>query len=293
MTVDVLFPYYGDVELMKLAVRSVLGQSHGDFRLLVVDDGYPDDSVPGWFASLGDPRVHYERNPQNLGANGNYRKCLSMVENDLAVVMGADDVMLPNYLQWLVSRATQFPQADVFQPGVFVIDEFGVPSNTMVERAKAKARPKGQGPRLLSGEQLAASLLRGNWLYFPSIGWRTGMMTKIGFREGYDVVQDLALVLDVAIHGGSLLLDDVAAFLYRRYSASDSSARALGGSRFEEERRYFTQMAAEMQTLGWDAAARAAVSHTSSRLHALTLVPKAVKARRWSGVRNLSAHVVK
>ena len=27
MTVDILFPYYGDVELMKQAVRSVIGQS--------------------------------------------------------------------------------------------------------------------------------------------------------------------------------------------------------------------------------------------------------------------------
>ena len=54
MTVDVLFPYYGDVELMKLAVRSVLNQEYTDFRLVVVDDGYPDDSIPGWFEALGD-----------------------------------------------------------------------------------------------------------------------------------------------------------------------------------------------------------------------------------------------
>src|SRR5674476_123713 len=62
MTVDVLFPYYGDVALMKEAVRSVLRQSYGDFRLIVVDDGYPDDSIPGWFDSLGDSRISYERN---------------------------------------------------------------------------------------------------------------------------------------------------------------------------------------------------------------------------------------
>ena len=54
MTVDILFPFYGDVAMMKEAVRSVLRQTDPDWRLIVVDDGYPDDSIPGWFDSLGD-----------------------------------------------------------------------------------------------------------------------------------------------------------------------------------------------------------------------------------------------
>ena len=48
MTVDILFPYYGDVAMMKQAVLSVVGQTNPDWRLIVVDDGYPDDSIPGW-----------------------------------------------------------------------------------------------------------------------------------------------------------------------------------------------------------------------------------------------------
>ena len=136
MTVDILFPFYGDVAMMKEAVRSVLRQTDPDWRLIVVDDGYPDDSIPGWFDSLGDTRVTYMRNETNLGANGNYRKCLTFVENPLVQVMGADDVMLPNYVEWLVRAARRCPEASIFQPGVFVIDEHGAPSHTMVERVK-------------------------------------------------------------------------------------------------------------------------------------------------------------
>jgi len=44
------------------------------------------------------PRITYERNEKNLGANANYRKCLTFVENPLVQVMGADDIMLPNYV---------------------------------------------------------------------------------------------------------------------------------------------------------------------------------------------------
>ena len=56
------------------------------------------------------------RNETNLGANANYRKCLTFVENELVTVTGADDVMLPNYVQWFVDAAAKHPEASIFQP---------------------------------------------------------------------------------------------------------------------------------------------------------------------------------
>src|SRR5512141_1373011 len=80
LCVDVTLPYYGDVDLMKQAVRSVLGQSYPHWRLIVVDDGYPDPEPARWFGNLRDPRVAYRRNDANLGANGNYRRCLDVAQ---------------------------------------------------------------------------------------------------------------------------------------------------------------------------------------------------------------------
>ncbi|MDR2929411.1 MAG: glycosyltransferase [Propionibacteriaceae bacterium] len=292
MTIDVLFPFYGDVALMKAAVRSVLGQYDRDLRLVVVDDGYPDDSIPGWFESLGDDRVEYHRNEHNLGANGNYRKALTYVKNDLVVVMGADDIMLPNYTEWLRQAAAAHPKADIFQPGVVVIDENGAAGNGLTDSIKAVLRPRGHGVRVLSGERIATSLLRGDWLYFPSLGWRAEAILSNSFREGYDVVQDLMLVMDIIMKGGSLLLDDALAFCYRRHSGSDSSVRAVAGSRFAEERRAFLVLADETQKLGWNHAARVARLHLSSRLHAASLAPKALLTGNREGIRNLSSHVI-
>ena len=147
--------------MMKQAVLSVVGQTNPDWRMIVIDDGYPDDSIPGWFESLKDERITYMRNEKNLGANGNYRKCLTFVENDLVTVMGADDVMLPNYVQWLVDSAAKHPEASIFQPGVVVIDEHNALSNTLVEQTKAFYRPKGEA--VLKGEELATSYC-GHWL---------------------------------------------------------------------------------------------------------------------------------
>ena len=291
MTVDILFPYYGDVELMKQAVRSVIGQSNPDWRLIVVDDGYPDESIPGWFASLNDERITYMRNEKNLGANGNYRKCLTFVENELVTVMGADDVMLPNYVQWLVDAAAAHPQASVFQPGVVVIDEHNAASNTLVEKTKAFYRPNHS--TLLQGEDLALSLLRGNWFYFPSLGWRADADHPDRVPAGAERGAGYGAGARYCDERRRLFYDKTLAFMYRRHGGSDSSWRALEGTRFDEERTYFTTIAAELEALGWKKAAKAARIRFSSRAHALTLLPKAALAKKWRGVKNLAVHVVK
>ena len=279
--------------MMKEAVRSVLRQENSHWRLIVVDDGYPDDSIPEWFDALGDSRITYERNDKNLGANANYRKCLTYVENSLVQVMGADDIMLPNYVDWLIDTAGRCPRAGVFQPGVVVIDEVGAQSNTLVEKVKRFYMPRGKGAQLLTGERFAVSVLRGDWLYFPSLAWRAEIILGVGFREGYDVVQDLALVCDVAMSGRGLLYDPTVAFMYRRHSGSDSSWRALEGTRFNEERRFFLQMASEMRARGWRKAARVSRLHLSSRLHAGSLLPRAVRVNNRTGMRNLAYHIVR
>ena len=184
MAIDVLLPYYGDVDLMKLAAQSVMSQQFEDWRLIVVDDGFPSPEPQRWFESISDPRVSYQKNEKNLGANGNYRKALDLAEAPIVVVMGADDIMLPNYLA-VVSKAFEaYPQASVVQPGVQVIDEKGRAASPLVDIVKKVYAPSVKEPVLLQGEKMATSLMRADWAYFPSLAWRTDVIRRIGFTEG-------------------------------------------------------------------------------------------------------------
>lgn len=290
-TVDVMLPYYGPVDLMQAAVRSILAQQDPDWRLTVVDDGYPEPGIPEWFTSLGDERIRYLHNDQNLGANRNFQRCVDLVEHDVIVIIGCDDLMLPNYLSSVRAAFAEFPEATIVQPGVQVIDEHGAPARGLVDSAKRLLyAPRVSVRTELGGEELAASLLRGNWLYFPSIAWRSAAVREVGFRDGLHVVQDLALVLDLVECGARLVVDPEVCFSYRRHRASYSSWRALDGSRFIEERSFFLDEAARMESRGWHQAARIARRHTSSRLNALTLMPTAVRNRHRSGMRALARH---
>jgi glycosyltransferase involved in cell wall biosynthesis len=291
--IDVMLPYYGDVDLMKLAAQSVMSQQYREWRLIVIDDGYPSPEPARWFGSIEDTRVIYRKNDKNLGANGNYRRALELVEAPIVVIMGADDIMLPNYLQVVASAFEAHPDASVVQPGVQVIDEAGRVSNPLVDRVKKVYAPRTKERMVLRGERMATSLVRADWAYFPSLAWRTDVITRIGFTEGLDVVQDLALLLDVAAEDGFMVVDPTLTFLYRRHSASDSSVRALDGRRFDEERAFFYAQAARFRELGWSSAARAASLHTTSRLNAGTVLLRALAARKTESVPRLLHHVIR
>lgn len=292
MPLDILVPYWGDPVLLRETVASVLAQRNGDWLLTVVDDAYPDESVPAWFATLDDPRITYLRKPVNEGITENYRTCVSMATQDVMAILGSDDVLLPNYVDVILEAHRRFPDAAVIQPGVRVIDEDGRVVEPLADRVKQRlVRPRAREPRLLAGEQLATSLLHGDWLYWPSLSFRREALVATPFREDMPLIQDLAVVLDIVAGGGSLLLEPTVCFHYRRHGASASSATLLDGTRFRGERAYFELAAAQVRALGWRRAERAARLHLTSRLHALTLLPRALRGDRRR-IRTLLRHAL-
>jgi cellulose synthase/poly-beta-1,6-N-acetylglucosamine synthase-like glycosyltransferase len=285
--IDVMLPYYGDVPMMQAAVASVLAQADGRWRLTVVDDG-TEPGVPEWFASLiadrGDDQVRYLRNERNLGITHNFQKCLDLAEYEYVTFLGSDDIMLPNYVATALSLFDRHPEVSLVQPGVEVIDETGAVTTSLADRVKKSLyAPKVEHSLVMGGEDLARSLLRGNWMYFPAICWRTEAIAEVGFNTVLTICQDLAVTLELVRGGGSLAIGADLAFQYRRHAVSESSAQAFSGTRFTEERRFFLAQAQRMSDLGWPRAARAGRRHVSSRLHAASLVPGAVKRRQGVG----------
>jgi glycosyltransferase involved in cell wall biosynthesis len=290
--VEIVVPYYGPVGLLKTAVHSVLGQTDDRWRLTIVDDCYPDPAGREWLSSLRDDRVRYFRNEVNLGINRNFQRCLELAEFDAITIMGCDDLLLPGYVRAVLDAFQRVPEADLVQPAVTVIGADGRPTRSLVDLAKKRLYAPPTGERALHGEELAVSLLRGNWLYFPSLCWRTKVAQAIGFREGVDVVMDLRLVMDIIEQGGTLLVVPDNCFLYRRHQASLSSVLASNSRRFAEERRFFLETADRMAERGWMRAARIARKHRSSRFNALVMAALAVRHRRFDTFPPLMRHVI-
>ncbi|WP_198418166.1 glycosyltransferase family 2 protein [Cryobacterium sp. TMT1-21] len=291
MKFDIMMPFYGRFDHFQQAVESVRAQSDPDWRMVIVDDVYPDLAPGEWACGLGDDRITYIRNQENLGPSRNYRKCVSLMQSEFAVIMGCDDIMLPNFVRRTKELIDEFPDSSIIQCGVSVIDTDGRPILPLADRAKSWYQFRGRGAREYSGPVLATSLMRGNWTYFPSLVWRASELRKHGFRVDLDVVQDLAMLAEIVKGGGSLVLDDEVTFNYRRHSASVSAMTGPDGSKFAQERTLFTESSRDFSTMGWTGASLAARIHFTSRMNALSELPAAVRSGNAQGRQALLRHV--
>ena len=280
-TVHVLVPAYGPSPYLAETVRSVLSLAGDGIELTVVDDASPGGEVADVLAGI-DAAIDYVRLPENLGVAGAFDACTRLSRGDYTVLLGSDDVLEPWYVEEIRRMLERFGRVEMAMPRVTVIDSAGSPHLPLADRVKALLAPRGGHPVVLDGERLAASLLTGNWLYFPAIAWRTDVLRSEPFRTDMGTAMDLELELRILFAGGRLALSPRRSFRYRRHADSVSSRTAASGERFDEERELFAWAAQRSRELGWSRAERAARLHATSRLHAL-LASVSSRARSLGG----------
>lgn len=291
LKLELFMPFYGDLSHFKYAIRSFVSQTDPDWALTIFDDQYPSEEPSQFIDELDDPRITFIRNEKNLGVSGNFQQCIDKATADFIAIVGCDDALLPNYVDRMKKILEENQGLAYIQPGVVVIDEHDVAYLPAADRVKLQLKNKFLPPSLASGEILATSLLKGCWTYFPSIVWNTQVLKEINFRPEFRVVLDLALQLEIVSSGGLLYIDDLPTFEYRRHRKSVSMESAHDGSRFVEEHSLFAEYSEIAHQLGWKRARRAAVLHITSRLNALTELPRALNSLNFEGAGRMVKHI--
>ena len=95
---SVCIPAYRGAAHLGATIDSVLGQSFGDFELVIIDDNSPDDTA-AVVARYTDPRVRFMRNANNLGPEGNWNRCLSESRGKYFKLLPQDDLLMPTCLE--------------------------------------------------------------------------------------------------------------------------------------------------------------------------------------------------
>ena len=261
--IDILLPYWGDFDLFKETVESVLNQTEEQWKLLVFDDAYHSLEAQEYCKSLKDKRVTFIRHAKNIGITENFNFALKSATADYFIMLGCDDRLLPNYIKTTLNN---IGAADFYQPAVEIIDKDGRVYLPIADRVKRIIRPKKPG--IYRGEKLASSLCVGNWLYFPSIAWRTELVQKYEFDTKHNDTQDVILELSLIRDGARLFVDNEVTFQYRRFADSWSSRRKIKvGGRFSGESDTYNHFAEEFKLNSWHRAALSAKLHLTSRLH--------------------------
>jgi glycosyltransferase involved in cell wall biosynthesis len=122
--VTVLLAAHDAQAYLRDAVDSVLGQTLGDFELLVVDDASAD-ATPAILAGVADPRLVVVRNERRSGLAASLNRGLDAARGRWVARLDADDVALPARLERQVAAVTAEPCA-VLGSAVADMDEHGV-----------------------------------------------------------------------------------------------------------------------------------------------------------------------
>lgn len=100
--VSILMPTYNGARHIRPAIESVLTQEGVDLELIVTDDNSTDGTAD-IVASYGDPRIRLERNPANLGPEGNWNRALELATGTYVKLLPQDDLIAPGGLAAQIS----------------------------------------------------------------------------------------------------------------------------------------------------------------------------------------------
>lgn len=257
-------PYYSGFALFEQTLRSLAPQPA---RVLIVDDS-PGGLTAHEHAAIAravDARVL--RNDHNLGMAGSWNRCLDEAETDLVTIVHADDLLAPGYVARVIELAEQSGAPVVFT-GARVIGADGAALFSLPDQVKRALVPRHRGQLVLQGDRGLASLLRGNYIFCPSLCFRRSRM-GLRFDPRFRFALDMDLTVRLLLAGQRLVgVPKEPLYLYRRHADNATARLTAELTRFREESAFYGEVAARARARGFVRSARVA---TQKRILELNL----------------------
>ena len=212
--VSVLTTLYNCRRFIGAAVESVLGQSEGDWEMVVCDDGSSDGSAEV-VEAVGDPRVRLVRHAENMGVTAALRTCARAARGKYFAVLESDDVAMPGRLKRQAEWLDGHPEADAVFGRAELIGEDG---------AVLAADDEFRGV-FAEGERTREEWLRwffekGNCLCWSTVMYRREMYERTGVeRAAFQLLPDFDLWVRLALRGRFGMLEETVT-AYRRLAGS-------------------------------------------------------------------------
>ncbi|MDQ0212053.1 glycosyltransferase [Arthrobacter bambusae] len=177
--VSIGMPYTDQVDQLKLAINSVIGQSHQDWELILVGDGPSRLSVE-MAHSFDDPRIRHFENPTRLGLASTLNRIASLAQYSLLARMDSDDLMHPERIAKQQIEFERYPTLDVVGSNAYLIDG----DSNVVGAFREPTLPTG-----------GAGFLRSNAFSHPTVMARTNWFRMNPYNEALLRGQDKELWL--------------------------------------------------------------------------------------------------
>lgn len=137
---SVIIPLYNKAPYVRKTVESVLGQTLGDYELIIIDNGSNDGSSE-IVAEFTDPRIRIVRLEKNVGVSNARNKGVSISTSPYITFLDADDWWEPTFLEDMAGMIERYPDAGIYGTSYW-----------MVKNSKKRLAPIGVDDGFTEGE---------------------------------------------------------------------------------------------------------------------------------------------
>lgn len=120
MMFSIVMPLYNKAPYVRKAVESVMGQTYGDWELIVVDNGSTDGSGD-IVASVTDSRIRTVRLEENIGPGAARNRGVAESTAEHICFLDADDWWEPTFLEEMAGLMERHPNAGIYGTGFYIV----------------------------------------------------------------------------------------------------------------------------------------------------------------------------
>ncbi len=279
-------PYYRHPHFLARAIASLQRQTFKNFEVLIIDDAGPDPGAPELVAAFRDPRIMYLRNQQSLGIAGNWNRCVELASTPLFTILHADDELEPDYAKVMIEAHSRHPKAAGIYCRTKVIGADSRPKFSFPDQVKKFLDGQGSEDVILSGENGVERLMRGCFIFCPSLCYNKAELKGKMFDSRWRQVLDLEFYIRVLADGSQFVGINDAAYRYRRHDGNQTATLTANLERFREEFAVHREVAQLAGERGWPSAQKVALAAPMIRRHLLFLAAKDFLGGRWQAARS-------
>lgn len=226
---SVMIPTYNCADFLSLTLQSVLIQDPGPelMQIEVVDDVSTHDDPQAVVKGMGQGRIKFFRQRNNVGATANFNTCVRRSKGRFIHILHGDDLVKDGFYNRLGTPLVENPEIGAAFCRQVFIDEYGETTDTIdLEQAETGVLT-----------DFLPRITKTNCIQPPAIVIRRSVYEILG---GYDIRLFHASDWEMWVRIASqfpIWYETEAMALYRMHSASDSSQLFLSGRNVEDRRR--------------------------------------------------------
>jgi glycosyltransferase involved in cell wall biosynthesis len=171
--VSVVIPTYNRSAYLRQAIDSVLTQSYGAFEI-VISDNCSSDDTESIVRGLGEPRIRYFRNTQNIGMVPNWNAGIRRARGKYIAILEDDNRWHPRYLERAVQTLDAHPQVAFVHTAVFLTDQDG---------RSSLLKKRWDEDRLCDGLSELRELMHGNRIFLSTVTSRRDCLHSVGLFD--------------------------------------------------------------------------------------------------------------